>query len=447
MINNDFEKINRFILSNDNRYGIFIIIIVSASIFLDVWDLTSLSFVLTFFKSYFSSAGGFLIGISVASANIGAIAGSFLSPYMTESLGRRRMLLINMVIFIISAIVISISNNIIYVIIFRIIMGFSIGNDVVTGFTYIYEYTSEKQRSSLYPLWAYAFSGVALLAILTVYILYYILPHYYLWRSVFIIAALFALIILTLRYKLLETPLWLYKHGRNDQLEYVLENVYKKHIEIRSWFYYKPNFYDMIRMFKNNEYLMLFTLSLNGIVGFIGWGFSFYVTYMLFELHVYSFESILAIDALIYGFGLLGAISSRFLFKMYGSYRLSVTSSFIAAFCIMLLLLAFSGYINLITVIPLTILIIFFNYLGPMAYNAVLNNNIDPMYRSQANGWNYMFNKIVEAISGLSAGIIIIEIGDVYNTLMLFIIIMIFSVMALISGRYLKSDFQSSESL
>ena len=87
-----------------------------------------------------------------------------------------------------------------------------------------------------------------------------------------------------------------------------------------------------------------------------------------------------------------------------------------------------------------------------MAYNAILNDFIPAELRGVANGWNYMFNKITEAVSGLSAGVILVLVGIKYNTLILFLTVAVFTAIALVTGRskYFRkdyvSDFQTSES-
>ena len=85
-----------------------------------------------------------------------------------------------------------------------------------------------------------------------------------------------------------------------------------------------------------------------------------------------------------------------------------------------------------------------------MAYNAVLNEFIPTSLRGVGNGWNYMFNKITEAVSGLTAGAILVIVGLRFNTIILFLIVGSFTAIALVAGRsgYFKnhrvSDFHTS---
>ncbi len=445
------NTVAEFVYKHNNIKGIYMVFIASASVFLDVWDLTSFGFVLTFFKADIHPFG-IMLGISVAAANIGAIGGAILGGYLSDRFGRKKLLMYNMAIFIVFAFLIAISTNIYEFTLFRIIMGFSIGSDVATGFSYIYEYISRKQRNRYYSLWAYSFSVVALIAVVSVFLLYRAIHNDSVWRYIFVIGGIFAAIILLLRSRMTETPIWLYGNGKYKETHDVIKGVYgtdiyikqsgeKAHVTLK-------NLVSLFHKGLNRE--LVFAFSLNGIVGFIGWGFAFYITFMLQALKLFTFYQILGADAIIYSFGFVGAIISPLMAKHFGIYKTSVIPAIIATIAIFALFLTFAGILPLYFVIPLAIIIIFMNYSGPMAYNAVLNDFIPTSLRGIGNGWNYMFNKITEAVSGLTAGAILILVGLKFNTIILFIIIGFFTIIAIYTGRskYFKkgyaSDFQTS---
>lgn len=445
------NSVAEFVYRHDNIKGIYMVFIASASVFLDVWDLTAFGFVLTFFRADLNPLG-IMLGISIAAANIGAIGGAILGGYLTDRFGRKRLLMYNMAIFIVFAFLIAVSTNIYEFTIFRIIMGFSIGSDVATGFSYIYEYISRGQRNHYYSLWAYSFSVVALIAVGSVFLLDRAIHNDSVWRYIFVIGGIFAAIILLLRSRLTETPIWLYGNGKYRETRKVLRNVYGRDLDIKAS-EHKNNtgLKNLVSIFYrglNREFL--FAFSLNGIVGFIGWGFAFYITYMLEILKFLTFYQILEADAIIYSFGFAGAVISPLLAKHFGIYRAAVIPSIIAAISIFALFMAFSRILPVYSVIPLSIVIIFMNYSGPMAYNAVLNEFIPTSLRGIGNGWNYMFNKIMEAVSGLTAGAILVLVGLQFNAIILFLIVSIFTGIAVYSGRskyFTKgyvSDFQTS---
>ncbi|WP_298408926.1 MFS transporter, partial [Ferroplasma sp.] len=215
------NSVAEFVYRHDNIKGIYMVFIASASVFLDVWDLTAFGFVLTFFRADLNPLG-IMLGISIAAANIGAIGGAILGGYLTDRFGRKRLLMYNMAIFIVFAFLIAVSTNIYEFTIFRIIMGFSIGSDVATGFSYIYEYISRGQRNHYYSLWAYSFSVVALIAVGSVFFLDGVIHNDSVWRYIFVIGGIFAAIILLLRSRMTETPIWLYGNGKYRQTHEIL---------------------------------------------------------------------------------------------------------------------------------------------------------------------------------------------------------------------------------
>ena len=440
-----------YVYRHNNVKGMYMVLIASASVFLDVWDLTAFGFVLTFFKATFLPVG-IILGVSVAAANIGAIAGAILGGYLTDKFGRKRLLIYNMAVFVVFSFLIAVSTNIYQFIAFRLVMGFSIGSDVATGFSYIYEYISRGQRNHYYSLWAYSFSVVALIAVGSVFFLTREINNDSVWRYIFVIGGVFAAVILLLRTKITETPVWLYGNGKYRETKDVVKKVYGEDLDIgdsveRDHITVK-NLINLFHKGLNRD--LIFTFSLNGIVGFIGWGFAFYMTYMLAVLKFLAFYQVLEADAIIYAFGFMGALLSPHMARHFGIYKSAVIPAIVASVAIFALFLTFDHIFPVYFVIPLSIVIIFMNYCGPMAYNAVLNEFIPTSLRGVGNGWNYMFNKITEAVSGLTSGAILVIVGLRFNTVILFLIVGSFTVIALVAGRsgYFRnhkvSDFHTS---
>ena len=440
-----------YVYRHNNVKGMYMVLIASASVFLDVWDLTAFGFVLTFFKATFLPVG-IILGVSVAAANIGAIAGAILGGYLTDKFGRKRLLIYNMAVFVVFSFLIAVSTNIYQFIAFRLVVGFSIGSDVATGFSYIYEYISRGQRNHYYSLWAYSFSVVALIAVGSVFFLTREINNDSVWRYIFVIGGVFAAVILLLRTKITETPVWLYGNGKYRETKDVVKKVYGEDLDIGDSVEIDhitvKNLINLFHKGLNRD--LIFTFSLNGIVGFIGWGFGFYITYMLAVLNFLAFYQVLEADAIIYAFGFMGALLSPHMARHFGIYKSAVIPAIVASVAIFALFLTFDHIFPVYFVIPLSIVIIFMNYCGPMAYNAVLNEFIPTSLRGVGNGWNYMFNKITEAVSGLTSGAILVIVGLRFNTVILFLIVGSFTVIALVAGRsgYFRnhkvSDFHTS---
>ena len=429
----------RFVFTRENLRMPLFIFLAAAGIFIDVWDLTALGIVLTPFRNYFDP-GSAMLALAVSSANIGAVFGAIFGGLLTDRLGRRSMFIYSMIIFVVTAFLQALSTNIYEFTIFRTIMGFGLGSDVATGFSYIYEFISDSQRRKFYSLWAYAFSATAILAVLVSMIFYYATySDNLIWRVPFILGGFFATVIIILRYRIPETPIWLAYSGRYRKAREVLQSVYGEIPEGIPLEDGKRGTLTMIRMLKDvfaigKNRVLGFAMSLNVIVGVISWGFSFYVTYSLTSLGITSFAGALFFDLFIYGSAFAGSFLSPYFAVRAGTRYASVIPSFGIAVTLSLALLAALGFISIIYFVPLSAATLFLEYLGPMSYNAIVNHAFPSSVRGSVNGVNYMVNKIVEAITGYLGFLIIAALGNAREIAVLLFLTVLFSMIALVLG-------------
>ncbi|WP_171823545.1 MFS transporter [Thermogymnomonas acidicola] len=147
------------------------------------------------------------------------MVGALFGGLMTDRLGRRTMLIYNLLVFVVMAALQALSTSAVEFTAFRAVMGFGLGADVATGFTYIYEFISTAQRKEVYPLWAYAFSMTALLAVGLVLLLIHVAgygPNT--WRYPVAVGAAAALVVLIFRSRIPETPFWLARTAGTGRL-------------------------------------------------------------------------------------------------------------------------------------------------------------------------------------------------------------------------------------
>lgn len=145
------------------------------------------------------------------------------------------------------------------------------------------------------------------------------------------------------------------------------------------------------------------------IVGIISWGFSFYITYSLLELGLGGVTGSLYFDVPIYAAALAGGfLSSRLAFR-YGTKHSATLPSFGIVASLFIALLASLGILPpRVVFVPMSALTLFLEYLGPpMSYNAIVNHAFGSRFRGTVNGFNYMVNKVVEALTGIAGGYVI----------------------------------------
>lgn len=201
-------------------------------VFIDAYDLTTLSFGIEQVITEFSLSP-VMMGVVASAIICGTIAGNILGGWLTDKIGRYRVFMADMVLFVIAAIVAGLAPNVWVLIIARFIMGISVGIDLPVAMSYLTEFSRFNGRSNKAarlaawcPMW-YAASSVCFAVVL---FLYFLLPEEYanwLWRVSLIFGAVPALLIIFIRGKYLtESPIWLANQGNLKEAVKILNESY-----------------------------------------------------------------------------------------------------------------------------------------------------------------------------------------------------------------------------
>ncbi|SPL69715.1 MFS transporter [Acinetobacter stercoris] len=201
-------------------------------VFIDAYDLTTLSFGIEQVITEFSLSP-VMTGVVASAIICGTIAGNILGGWLTDKIGRYRVFMADMVLFVIAAIVAGLAPNVWVLIIARFIMGISVGIDLPVAMSYLTEFSRFNGRSNKAarlaawcPMW-YAASSVCFAVVL---FLYFLLPEEYanwLWRVSLIFGAVPALLIIFIRGKYLtESPIWLANQGNLKEAVKILNESY-----------------------------------------------------------------------------------------------------------------------------------------------------------------------------------------------------------------------------
>lgn len=201
-------------------------------VFIDAYDLTTLSFGIEQVISEFSLTP-LMTGVVASAIVCGTIVGNLIGGYLTDKIGRYRVFMADMVLFVIAAIVAGLAPNVWVLIIARFIMGVSVGVDLPVAMSYLSEFSKfsgkgnkASRLAAWCPMW-YAASSVCFGVVLA---LYFLLPENYsqwLWRLSLIFGAVPALLIIFIRGKYLtESPIWLANQGRLQEATDILKDSY-----------------------------------------------------------------------------------------------------------------------------------------------------------------------------------------------------------------------------
>ncbi|WP_283679543.1 sugar porter family MFS transporter [Lentilactobacillus sp. Marseille-Q4993] len=178
-----------------------------------------------------NSAG--VVGWITSAVMFGAIFGGALAGQLSDKLGRRKMILISAIIFMIGSVLSGVSphNGSIYLIIVRIFLGTAVGAASALVPAYMSEMAPAKLRGQL--------SGLNQTMIVSGMLLSYIvdfllkdLPEHWAWRLMLGLAAIPALILYVGVAKLPESPRFLVKSGKEDEARKVLTYIRKDDNEI-----------------------------------------------------------------------------------------------------------------------------------------------------------------------------------------------------------------------
>ncbi|WP_373468495.1 MFS transporter [Acidianus infernus] len=177
--------------------------------FTDAYDLFIIGAIIDIFKAY--NLPGFQLnsfyeGILASSAIITAVLGQIIFGILGDKIGRKKVYGVEASLLSAGAFLSAFSPNLLWLIIFRMIMGVGIGGDYPISATIMSEYANVKDRGKLIAL-VFANQGIGtLVAVAVGAISAYTLPPDIAWRVMAGVGAIPAATVIYLRRKVPETP-------------------------------------------------------------------------------------------------------------------------------------------------------------------------------------------------------------------------------------------------
>jgi sugar porter (SP) family MFS transporter len=190
--------------------------------FLFGYDTAVINGALPFFSEYFQLTTS-LQGWAVSSALIGCIAGAFFIGRLGDKFGRRTMLRVMGLFFLISAIGSGLADSLTTFVIYRLIGGIAIGGSSVLSPMYISEIAPPKYRGRLTITFQLSIVLGILVAFFADYLLLDIGTNN--WRWMFASEAVPAFVFLTLLLFVRRSPRWLMIKGMFDEARETIESV------------------------------------------------------------------------------------------------------------------------------------------------------------------------------------------------------------------------------
>ena len=164
---------------------------------------------------------GLALGYLVSGASLGAAAGAILGGPASDFFGRKKLLIVDAGIYALGAILSAVTPDAAVLLIARTLIGVAIGADSAIATAYIAEYAPKERRGSLTMLQQWMITVGILVSYVVALIVFSAFPGSAAsvgWRLVLGLGAVPALVGLALRTQMPESPRWLLRRGRYDEV-------------------------------------------------------------------------------------------------------------------------------------------------------------------------------------------------------------------------------------
>jgi len=226
------QLINRYAGTKKNNYAKFIVFLALGGVFLDAYDLTTLSYGIDDVVKDFRLSP-VLTGVVTSSIMVGTIVGNLLGGWLTDKYGRYSVFMADMLFFVVSAIAAGLAPNVWVLIGARFLMGVGVGIDLPVAMAYLAEFskfTGKGNKASRLAAWCPMWYAASSVCFLIIFGLYFILPQQHidwLWRASLLFGAVPALLIIAVRSKFMnESPLWAANQGDLNGAVRILRDSY-----------------------------------------------------------------------------------------------------------------------------------------------------------------------------------------------------------------------------
>ncbi|PLR29707.1 MFS transporter [Chimaeribacter arupi] len=221
--------------SDKNSYARMIVFLALGGVFLDAYDLTTLSYGIDDVVREFNLTPT-LTGLVTSSIMIGTIVGNLLGGWLTDKYGRYSVFMADMLFFVVSAVAAGLAPNVWVLIGARFLMGIGVGIDLPVAMAYLAEFSKfsgKANKASRLAAWCPMWYAASSVCFFIIFGLYFLLPEQHLdwlWRASLLFGAVPALLIIAVRSRFMnESPLWAASQGDLKEAVRILRDSYGIH--------------------------------------------------------------------------------------------------------------------------------------------------------------------------------------------------------------------------
>lgn len=215
-----------------NSYARWIVFLALGGVFLDAYDLTTLSYGIDDVVKEFGLTPT-VTGLVTSSIMIGTIIGNLIGGWLTDKYGRYSVFMADMLFFVVSAIAAGLAPNVWVLIGARFLMGIGVGIDLPVAMAYLAEFSKfsgKGNKAARLAAWCPMWYAASSACFFIIFALYFLLPAEHLdwlWRASLLFGAVPALLIIAVRSKFMnESPLWAANQGDLSGAVRILRDSY-----------------------------------------------------------------------------------------------------------------------------------------------------------------------------------------------------------------------------
>lgn len=196
-------------------------LIISISGILFGYDAGIISGAMLFIKKTFEISST-QVGEIVSAVPLGALIAAIFTGYISDLLGRKKLLLITAILFLIGSLGCALANDPFLLIISRLLLGFAIGMGSSLSPMYISEMAEKNRRGKLVTLYLISVN----FGIFISYLISLLLSHLELWRLMLGLGVIPASVLLIFSSFLPESARWLIANGKTEEGIEVLKKIH-----------------------------------------------------------------------------------------------------------------------------------------------------------------------------------------------------------------------------
>jgi PHS family inorganic phosphate transporter-like MFS transporter len=219
------ELLNRLDDTGVTRHHWKIMLISGMGFFTDAYDLFIIGVVMALLKSQWHP-NALYMGLVSSTALLASAIGAIIFGRVADMVGRKRIYGYECLVLAAGAILSALSPNIIWLIVFRFILGVGIGGDYPVSATIMGEYAGKKSRGLLVTL-VFTMQAAGLIVgplLAAAFLSSHLSPHI-IWRVLLAVGALPALFVFNARRQISETPRFLLATGQSQKFQEAADDI------------------------------------------------------------------------------------------------------------------------------------------------------------------------------------------------------------------------------